>query len=540
MIDAILARPGVTYPLVGSSARIETLRRTTEAPPLREAQIAMLSACEDLSRDTGTYGPRGPVLMVGCGHGKSLVSYLAPRVFGAKRPVLCVPAHLVRQTYSEMTRWSKWYAIDPIPRVVSYGTLSALGHGGELELLSPDLLILDEAHMLSNRDSARWLRIARFVEGRRQCRVMAMSGTLLSASIYQISHLMAACLRDLSPLPSGTALADWSAVLDLGSEPHPYSVQTMAPLADSVRAPRTQQGIREGFGALLRRSRGVHVQPGTSADVSLTLEMWRPATREPEVAQEARKTLASMWVRPDGAEIVDALEFDRLSRTLSLGIWHNYVEEPSLRWRAARSAWGRVVKALRACAAVDTPGEAQVHAETQGKPTHRAALSAWLAADQSDRPSSAAFWLDDSCQEYVRDVAREWRRTHRGNAILWTRTPVVGMYLSEALGIPYHGIGSAIPTAPAVVASVQVHGVGGNLQQYTQQLVMEPMGAPMWEQLLARTHRPGQTSDVSATVLLHCPENVAQWERARAGAAWAEKVSNQPQRLIYADRVKLS
>ena len=47
------------------------------------------------------------------------------------------------------------------------------------------------------------------------------------------------------------------------------------------------------------------------------------------------------------------------------------------------------------------------------------------------------------------------------------------------------------------------HAVGKNLQHYDRQLILDvPRNAQLWEQLLGRTHRQGQTSDcVTADVL---------------------------------------
>jgi hypothetical protein len=80
---------------------------------------------------------------------------------------------------------------------------------------------------------------------------------------------------------------------------------------------------------------------------------------------------------------------------------------------------------------------------------------------------------------------------------------------------------------------VWVHGRGWNGQAWSRQTVLQvPPGGGVWEQLLSRTHRPGQTQDVHVDVLVPTYRVAGTLASARADAEYASAVLGTPQRLV--------
>lgn len=522
-----------------SEGDLPDLRRVEKAPPLREVQEAALRAMVDTAEGEGPWGPRGAVLMLGCGHGKSLLSYIAPAVYRARRPLLVVPASLKTQTNAQYAVWSKLYRCGPSPVVVSYETVSALGHKGTLDALQPDLIILDEFHLVGNAVSARWLRIARYIQQNPTCRVVALSGTAISASILQCAHVFHACLRDWNPLPRGRTLDLWAECIDLGNEPSQDALTYMRPLTHWAREPHSKEGLRRAYRRHVSTSRGVAVSEGTSADVSLRIDLWRPDALAPSLPiLSAMDRLRSRWELPDGTVLVDALEFDRHKRTLPLGFFTRPRPPIDEAWTKARYAWFRVVKANVGVGGADSPGEVGILAESGKLGRHVSEI--WRTWSKARRftPPTEPVWVDrDRPLGLVTAYLALDRNNH--DSIIWTRSVALGGLLGRE-GIPYHGQGSAAPQRGLCVASWAVHGKGWNGQAYARQLVLEgPTNAAQWEQLLARTHRPGQTRDVTATILMEGPFCEESYARAMAGAHFIEDTTGEPQRLLYADTVRI-
>jgi hypothetical protein len=117
---------------------------------------------------------------------------------------------------------------------------------------------------------------------------------------------------------------------------------------------------------------------------------------------------------------------------------------------------------------------------------------------------------------------------------------------SGPTGIPYYGrkgldaAGHSIEDHPAdkpLIASIAANAEGRNLQRFNRNLIVSapPTGA-LWEQLIGRTHRPGQESDeVRADVFVGCSEAAAGFWRAVTDAQAIQDLLGQDQKLVYAD-----
>ena len=114
----------------------------------------------------------------------------------------------------------------------------------------------------------------------------------------------------------------------------------------------------------------------------------------------------------------------------------------------------------------------------------------------------------------------------------------MGERLAET-GLPVHGAGSKAPEPGQTVAvSIPVWGTGWNGQAWSRSLVLEPpANGATWEQMLGRTHRHGQTDDVKVWALAHTDAFTRAIDKATEEARYVRETTNQPQRLLFADRV---
>jgi hypothetical protein len=136
----------------------------------------------------------------------------------------------------------------------------------------------------------------------------------------------------------------------------------------------------------------------------------------------------------------------------------------------------------------------------------------------------------------------------KGPGIVWTEHALFAERLAAFAGVKYYGarglasdgqfIDDADPTRPAIV-SIDANREGRNLQtKWNRNLVVSPPeGADVWQQMIARTHRPGQTADeVIVDVLLGCSEHARAWDKALAGAEAVRDTMGAEQKLLIADK----
>jgi len=90
-----------------------------------------------------------------------------------------------------------------------------------------------------------------------------------------------------------------------------------------------------------------------------------------------------------------------------------------------------------------------------------------------------------------------------------------------------------------IICSIDAHGTGKDLQGYANHLVTTPPASGVkWEQLLGRSHRPGQLADeVAFQVYAHTRETEGSFRNAVRDALYIEQTTGQKQKLNYADRL---
>lgn len=516
-----------------------------DLPGLRPVQrrcLGALRASVDLG--PGPMGARGLAAIVGVGHGKTLVGMLAPRVAPASAPLWVTRASLRAQFVDDLARYrAMGFDVRAEWRTLTYETLSSPDSADVLDAIRPDLVVLDEAHILGSVRSARFRRFARYLETHLDTRVVALSGTITTRSVRQIAPILSIAVRDLSPLPRDTTIERWAAVLDVGGTPEAADLDTIRPVVEAF-GPRPWFGgkdaAREAIGRRIASAPGVVVEQGLSADVSLGIRRWDPGA--PEVVHAALALLDSTWETPDGLELVSATDYSRHARTLSLGFWYRFVPgtvDPN--WDAARRMWDRAVRRLVEYAR-RFDSRALVERAARDRRLDRvtlAAWDAWVPYSRWDPPPTEAVWIPGGV-EYVRDTVADFLRAGRkpDRSVVWYRSRALEPVL-EGVVEAVHGQGSAAPTARTVATSAHVHGEGWNGQAYRRVLYLEPTpGAGTWEQTLGRQHRAGQIDDVEAWVLQATDPQRDALRRAIAAAEYVEQTTGIPQRLLSADRIE--
>ena len=505
---------------------------------LRPVQVAVLCDLHD-------YG--GCLAPVRVGGGKTLVSLLAPVVVGAKRPLLLVPAKLIEKTRHELALYRKHWLLPGYVRIVSYELLGRQQSATLLEEYAPDLIVADEAHKLKSSTAAVTRRVKRYIEAHPDTKLLAMSGTVTKRSILDYVHLAAWSLRGNNPTPRDfVGRQEWSSVLD----EKPRTKERLAPGAleqlcenDEERAAFAVEpvsAVRRAYRRRLVQTPGVVATQEGALGMSLQIdsEVIAVPGAVPHVAKLRRE-----WVRPDGEEVIDAIELWRHLRELAQGFWYKWDPAPPREWLEARRAWGRVVREILRSNRRGLDSESQVIVAvqtTEDYVQHKPTLDAWLAIRPTYTPRTVAEWVDDSV---IKRAAR-WMVAERG--IVWVEHREFGERLNLVTKVPYYSRGGLDaagrsildhPKGYPMICSIAANAEGRNLQAWNTNLIVSPPSSgATWEQLLGRTHRDGQEEDeVTATLLLAIREQGAAFERARNDARYITDTTGQEQKLTYAD-----
>lgn len=507
-------------------------------PELRPFQAVAL---EVGSRQATTPG-LGLVAQAGVGKGKTLAAMLLPTVLGSKKPVLMIPPALREQTMVDRFDWSRWYNVPPV-HIVTYSALSQPDGTDLLRRIAPDLIICDEAHSLKNATAARSMRFYRALADNPECRVVAMTATFTDHQISDFTTLFALALRDTSPtpLPFGDEVSEhkaWAAVIDTKGKPGHSEYQTMA-LAltpEDVRGGHNKPTFRRGLQRLISQAPGVIVTSTSSADTPLHYEAVEPDLAQP--VHDALNDLVETWTLPDGGEVVDANEFSRAAKQLSVGFFYHWIwpHGEDRDWLAARRDWNAALRAYLADHAQewrDSPFlvESGLRKGTINAPDLHRVLDRWNAQRHKPMPQTEAVWLDYSPLVWAAD----WLESQPGHAILWYYSRAVGAKLQEMDVNVYTDRGWARdPRKDVRVAlPLRVYGEGINLQAWRTHLVLEPMtSAKAWEQLVGRAHRQNQTEAVRFDVAVHTDPFRACWFKALARAHMAEDTLRNQQKLL--------
>lgn len=514
------------------------------APKLRPLQSAILIECS---------GANGGFIYAGVGEGKTLPSLLLHDAMNARRTVLLVPPNLRDKTLDvDEPELRKHFTLPPVYAptrgdavgppgvyVLGYSDLSATDASGLLEQIKPDLIVADEAHNLARREAARTRRFLRYMR-QNSCRFVPMSGSMLNRSLTEIAHLIELALGHNSPLPNHYPdLVQWSDAIDREGEEGATEPGALEMLRDDGET------LRAAWRRRLLDTPGV--VSTTAASVSIPIRLRTRKVAPAPAAAQALAELHAKWAWA-GEEYDDTLEIIRVARQLAQGFYYRLVwpGAQDTEWIEKRNAWRRAVRKRLMSTnreGMDSPALLE-NAARRGDWTPLEWFD-WLAVADRAPPGQEVIEIDRGLVQ----VALDWAAEDPAGGIVWVDSPVVGGWL-RAAGIPYYGAGDdaellAIarrdnPAPPNVIAcSVQAHGTGKNLQyHWSRNLVLYPRAkGGTWEQLIGRTHRPGQrAARVDVDVLILCEEAQASFERAIADAKFTNETSGQPQKLLFADR----
>ena len=467
----------------------------------------------------------------------TLISLLAPTALQAERPILFVPADLREKTNTvSLLQLRKDWKLHPRLRVIGYSELSLAKNATMLNDLKPDLIIMDEVHALSHRTAGRTRRMLRYLAEHPETKVVAMSGTVTSKSLKNFAHIAEWALRSNCPLPlDWRTLREWADCLDADvpdeMRMHPGALMKWADEEDLTAA-------RDGFRRRLVETPAVVASHADELGTSLVIRPANAPRLSPKTWQmidDLRRT----WKTPNGDDIAEAVDLWRHIRELALGFWLRWDPVAPQDWLEARSEWKQNVRA-----AIKQPSLHPVDTELQwwnqcaaagGNLPSTHPWHAWRAIKDSFKINSVAEWVDDGALL----ACQEWMERSEGG-IVWTSHRAFGPRLAELSGRTYHGAGDSSilhTTDQTIIASAAAHGQGKDLQRWSSNLVTAPSASgKAWEQVLGRTHRPGQEADtVTCDVFVHVPELVDAFVKAQAAARYIEETTGNSQKLCYAD-----
>lgn len=470
-----------------------------------------------------SYG--GAFLPIGVGQGKALISLLAPVVMEAKRPVLFVPAQLREQTkHHVIPAMSQHWQLHPDLKVIGYSELSLEKNADMLDVINPDLIILDECHMAKHRTAGRTKRLVRWFREHPETKCVALSGTISKRSLKDFAHILHWCLRDRSPLPlKWTELQEWALAIDEGiDDEQRYSPGVLSEFCAAG------ENVRQGYCRRLTETPGVVATKESSVDASIQITRFKIADQMPDEVYNAIAKMRRTWETPNGDPILQAVDLWRKTRELALGFWYRWEPAPPKDWLKARQEWKQYAREILKNNRRGLDTELQVwNASEDRRERH-----AWGEIKNEFRITVVAEWISDFALCSIEQWVKE-------GGIVWIKHRTVGQKISER-GLRYFGAGDEgilTTTEPAICVSIDAHSTGKNLERYSRNLITSPpTSGETWQQLLGRTHREGQLADtVTVDVMLHCEELEACFEKARADARYLEDTFGNRQKLNFAD-----
>jgi len=444
------------------------------------------------------------------GVGKTLITYLAPQAVQSKRPVLLVPASLRKKTEED------FQAFGPHNITIrTYEWLAQAKNKDALQDLAPDLLMADESHKLKSRKTAAARRVHRYLKANPDTKFVALTGTIAKRSIRDYAHIMAWCLRELTPLPvRWNVLDEWARATDILK---PYESPLDPGALNQLRRPaETFMTIREVIQRRIAETPGVVTAPAP-------LEL--PAIRFvhdtvptiPMSIHAAMGRLRGEWVLPGGTLLESPVAVWRAMRQLSMGYYLRWTKVPPAKWMHVRQQWFRAVREALSTGRIDTPKQL-TNAIERGEYRHLHYLRRqWEDIKYSFTPTTEAVVS-------IRPVP----------LLVWTDHVAFGEALEP--NIPWCGSMNPPVRGPAVqCCSIMAHGTGKNLQWCSSQMLLSvpPTGATV-EQLLGRTHRPGQTQEVTTYINTSHITQRMDWMKVLEDARYIQESTGQVQKVLQA------
>lgn len=502
----------------------------------------------------------GAFVAAGVGAGKTLASFLLHDALEVQTTVLLVPPSLRDKTLNiDLPDLDKHFRLPSIYSskewepgksgvyVLGYSEISDTDASDLLDRIKPDLIVADEVQALKRRESARTRRFLRFMRAN-SCKFVAMTGSPVSSSIMDFSHLIELCLGKNSPLPVDyPSLAQWADAIDNEGKEGATDMGALVLLCDQ------HETARDGFRRRFVETPGVIATEETSCSLPIEIRVFD--LQAPTCVQDALQKLESEWAW-DGEEHTEILAISRLQRQLTQGYFYR-LRWPSglldLEWLEAKNGWNRAVRArLKHSNRVGQDSPALLEKLAEAGLWAPPEWLDWCAQRDKREPERDPIVISD----WLVVRAAYWANYFHDPGIIWVSSPVIGWQLQDH-GITYFGEGqdqelnalakrsleakeagltSFIPT---IACSIRAHGYGKNLQAWSRNLVLyPPAGGDVWEQMIGRTHRPGQLDTcVTFDVILGGESALKSWEGALEKSKFIQETTGLIQRLNIAQKV---
>jgi hypothetical protein len=462
----------------------------------------------------------------------------------------------------------------PVLHFIPYSLLSNPKSTRLFDMLDPDGVIADESHLLSNKESSRSLRFLRSMASRSRV-FCCWTGSAIKRTMRDCSHLATHSLGLGSPYPILPKHVEAMArVIDPSVTPDRTS-----PLAEAMLNAfgnkkiggalfasgfGSDGGIREGHRDRVVRTPGVISTRSSSVDCDLSFKERKLTTKIPQIVIDKLRD-ARAGIRPDGEELVEAMEVSMCCRHVGCGYYHCWVFPRSTeedraeggtidQWYAARKAFNKELRAkvLRGEPDLDSrklcedaARRAWMSPPYDGDKPIWPAINwpAWAAIEDAVYYEARTKWVDD----FIAQDAAAWARENRG--IVWVECNELGQRIAELAGVNFHHGGpnaeellAAEDGSRSIVTTIKANGEstdGLQLKFYRQLVVEPPSSGDRWEQLLGRLVRQGQVEDeVETEIYLHTSEMRDALRSAYMLAQFIEQTTPNRQLLLAADGIE--
>ena len=502
---------------------------------------------------------------IAVGGGKTGIDILTPMVVeGCDLAVLLIPSNLKGQLLNDYRIWRQHFKVPnlrggpggpyvtgrPKLEIFPYSHLSQPKNSVWLKARAketPNLILLgDEVQAVKDVNSVRTYRFLNLFDEFPSTRLFCHSGSLISRSVLDATHLAALSLRDGSPAPIDKSVAeDWALALD----PLVGNAASAAPSLKRLCA--EGETSRKAFHRRFVETRGVVATEDAGLSTKLEFRVRTPP-KIPFAVEEALED-ARLGKRPDGEELDDAYEISACCKQVSAGFYLYWAfprgepEELILDWFAKRKAWGKELRQRleRRGEFMDSPAllvEAaeRYHLGTDAgdAPTWRSVhWPAWAEIAGKVKPVTKVKWISD----WLMKDAVEWGKQSPG--IIWCLNDEPRQRIAQLGGFVQYGEGKKAEIEiqrergdRTIVASIRAHGTGRNLQfAYNRNLFVQ-LPSDGYEQYIGRTHRPGQPSDVvTVDWYQHTPEYVGSLEKGVEYAKFVRDTTGSAQKLLYGE-----
>jgi hypothetical protein len=240
------------------------------------------------------------------GGGKTLISLLIPAVVSNKKPLLLVPANLIKKTQHEISEYANHWRVVAVP-CMSYQLLGRAEQAHFLDQYKPDLIICDEVHRLRNPKAAVTRRVRRYLQKNPTVKFVGMSGTITKQSIRDYAHLSDWALKRHSPLPKTWGeLEEWSDAIDECINPLrrilPGALEVLYNDSERTQAKTNPlKAIRSAFNRRLVETPGIVATSG-SQKVGASIQIRKIKVPMNAKVRAAFKRLREDWVAPDNTQ----------------------------------------------------------------------------------------------------------------------------------------------------------------------------------------------------------------------------------------------